>query len=589
MEEQNEQSNPNLIINDDISLKIETMPKDETKEISDNKEESQKKEEPENKEILQPQPSARVPSPKPEIDDREITQEIIDIMNKDIFAKYKQGDKLLKLKIKTEDYFLENKILINVADLIGIKTIKFKEINTQNFNSLLSEKSLIIKKFNRIQKNKELKSKEKSDSSKGETKEENIIEEEMPLEEIYFNNCQIDINFGNYFPIIKKFYLKNSKIPYDIGKLLKFNLLTHLRLENLGLNEQNFKDIIFQISRNEQMKHNLKLFSAKNNNIGLVDPCKDLDDDQIEKVIGLNNLEVFDLSNNKIFLISIKMLNALKNIKVIDLTTNGLVFPQGYSAYISAGKKNSFLFLATNNYALLNDKNKEIYINYLIDIIPKLNYQYTSISLINLYVGKFYEKMKNINLSKFCNSLIELNLSYGNINDNDMINLLKTNLALYNLKNLNLAKNKFTDKILDLMLENNFYEKFTKLKILNLSGNKLNFTKAEKYQNFFEKFISLKKFIAHNTPFELSLNNYTRTIINRYYENERYKAYKTNFSEEDLEIQKILENDNYLLKKTNVTIDVIDVNNYKYISKIKKFYPNILKRVNFETKFYESK
>lgn len=593
MEDKKDQENTDKKIEDDTPLELKEVPNEELNQIITPGDTTEKKEETETKESTEHQRPARVPSPKYLIDDREITQEIIDTMNKDIYKKYKEGDKLIKLKIKTEEYSLENKILINVADLIGIKSIKFQEITTSNFNTLLSEKSLLVKKFRKILKEKELKLKQKKEEN-SETKEENKIEEEEgiiepPLEEIYFNNCQIDVNFGNFFPLIKKFYLLNSKIPFDISTFLKFNYLTHLRLENIGLIENNFKDIIMQISKNEQMKHNLKLFSVKNNNIGLVDPCSNLDNDKIPAKIGLNNLEVFDLSNNKIFLISVKMLNALTSIKVIDLTNNGIIFPPVYNSYISACKKNPFLFLATNNYALLNDKNKEIYINYLIDIFPKLDYPYTSISLINLYVGKFYEKMKSLNLSKFSNSLLELDLSFGYINDNDMINLFKGNLALYNLKKLNLSKNKLTEKLLDLMFENNFNEKFTQLKILNLSGNKLGFTKAENYQKFFEKFIKLKKFIAHNTPFELSLNNYTRTKINRYYENERYKTYKTNFSNEDLEIQKIVENDNYLLNKTNVTIEVIDINNYKYISKIKKFYPEILKRVNFETRFYESK
>ena len=108
--------------------------------------------------------------------------------------------------------------------------------------------------------------------------------------------------------------------------------------------------------------------------------------------------------------------------------------------------------------------------------------------------------MMKLNLSKFSQSLIELDISYGNINDNDLNNLLKGNLALHNLKNLNLAKNKLTDKLLDIFVENNFQKEFPQLKILNLSGNKLGFKVAINYQNVFEKFISLKLFIVKNTP-----------------------------------------------------------------------------------------
>ena len=569
----NDPMNFEVVLKED-GEKIDTSPKENAQEEISNEKEEPK--EVKNKET----PSEQIP----EVDERTITPEIIEILKKDIFKKYIKGEKqIMKLKIKTEENFLENQTLINVADLLGIKTISFHEISTNIFNSLLTSNSLLVKKFNRIKKEKE------QELDKKEGKEEsNEIKEEISLEEIIFNNCQIDIDYSSIFPLIKKFTIKNCKIPYDINQNLNFNFLTNLVLENLGLNDDNFQNLFMIIKSNKYLKNNLKLISLKNNNIGLVDPCKGLDSDKIEQGLGLANLEIFNLSNNKIFFITFEMVNALKNIKLIDLTNNGLVFPTRYSTFLSARKKILFLVLLTKNYALLNDNNKEEYINYLFDVIPKINYEFKSLSFINLYVGKFYEKMKTLNLSKFNNSLIELDISYGNINDKDLSALLKGNLNLSNLKILNLSKNKLTEKIIDIFAEN-FMEQFSKLKYLYLSGNKLTFKKAANYQNFFEKFKSLKLFEVKNTPFELSLNNYTRTIINRYYENERYKTYKTNFSSEDLEMEKIAQNNKYLLTKTNVTISVFDVNNYKYVSKIKKFYPEILERINFETKFQEAK
>ena len=569
----NDPMNFEVVLKED-GEKIDTSPKENAQEEISNEKEEPKEEK--NKET----PSEQIP----EVDERTITPEIIEILKKDIFKKYIKGEKqIMKLKIKTEENFLENQTLINVADLLGIKTISFHEISTNIFNSLLTSNSLLVKKFNRIKKEKE----QELDKKEG-IEESNEIKEEISLEEIIFNNCQIDIDYSSIFPLIKKFTIKNCKIPYDISQNLNFNFLTNLVLENLGLNDDNFQNLFMIIKSNKYLKNNLKLISLKNNNIGLVDPCKGLDSDKIEQGLGLANLEIFNLSNNKIFFITFEMVNALKNIKLIDLTNNGLVFPTRYSTFLSARKKILFLVLLTKNYALLNDNNKEEYINYLFDVIPKINYEFKSLSFINLYVGKFYEKMKTLNLSKFNNSLIELDISYGNITDKDLSALFKGNLNLSNLKILNLSKNKLTEKIIDIFAEN-FMEQFSKLKYLYLSGNKLTFKKAANYQNFFEKFKSLKLFEVKNTPFELSLNNYTRTIINRYYENERYKTYKTNFSSEDLEMEKIAQNNKYLLTKTNVTISVFDVNNYKYVSKIKKFYPEILERINFETKFQEAK
>ena len=578
-----EPSSSNININKEKEIE---EPKDEIKEAKGEIKEAKSKEK-STEQIL-------------EVDNRTITQEIIDILKKDFYKEYVKDEKqLMKLKIKSEEYFLENQTLINVADLLGIKKISFNEISTNNFNSLLTTDSFMIKKFNKIKKEKVQEKKDEQEKKEQEEKNEikDEIKEEINLEEIKFKNCQIDIRYSDIFPLIKKLTIKNCKIPYNISKTLNFNFLTHLILEDLNLNDDNFHDLFELIKSNSFLKNNLQLISLKNNNIGLIDPCKGLDDDAIAEGLGLSNLEILDLSNNKIFFITFQMIDALKKIKLVDLTNNGIVFPTRYSLYLTAGKKNLFLVLLTKNYALLNDINKEEYINYLFEVIPKINYEFKSLSLVNLYVGKFYDKMKTLNLSKFNNSLIELDISFGNINDKDLSDLLKNNLNLNNLKKLNLSKNKLTEKIIDIFTEN-FDSQFSKLKYLYLSGNKLLFKKAINYQNFFEKFKSLKLFEAKQTPFELSLNNYTRTIINRYYENERYKTFKTNFTNEDLEVEKIVQNDKYLQKKTNVTICVLktnvticvfDVNNYKYISKIKKFYPEMLERINFEMRFQENK
>ena len=193
--------------------------------------------------------------------------------------------------------------------------------------------------------------------------------------------------------------------------------------------------------------------------------------------------------------------------------------------------------------------------------------------------------MKQIDLSKFNKSLIELDLSYGHINNNDLISLLKSNLALYNLKKFNLTRNKLTEGTFDLLLENKYQYKFTKLKILNLSENKINFIESQKYQNFFENFKSIKLLIVKYTNFEKCINNYLKNKTLIYYENERNKEKKTNYTNEDIEIKKIIDNNNYLRTKTNVTININDIYNNKYLPQIKKHFPEILEQIIIETRF----
>ena len=518
---------------------------------------------------------------------RVLTQEIIDIINKDKYKKYKRinENELIKLKIKNIENFEENKTLLENADLLNIKIIKFKNISTKEFNDLLSEKSYISQKLKQYNLPEELKNKlsEEEKQHLKEIKKEDIIN----LEEIIFKNCELDINFCNIFPTIKIFKLINCQIPFNIHNKLNFLFLTHLILDNIGLINENFEYLFFQIRSSNLLRNNLKVLSVKNNNIGLIDLCKGIPDNLILEKAQFPNLEIMDFSNNKIYFVSNKMINAIKHIKVIDLTNNNISFPYGYNSLIDAGKKNKFLILITKNTGLMKENCRQEYTNYLFEIIPKVEYPIDNISLINLYVGNNYNKIKELNLSKFNNSLIELDISYGDINDNDLISLLKHNLALYNLKKLNLTRNKLTELFLDLLLENNLHNNFNKLKELNLSGNQITFKKAINFQNLFEKFKSIKLFIIKHTHFELCINNYMKNKINRYYEIERFKKYKTEFTNEDLEIQKIIDNNHYLSEKTNILINIYDINNYKYVSKIKKFYPEILDRIDIETKFFD--
>ena len=508
--------------------------------------------------------------PEPEEEKRILTQDIINIINTDKYKKYKGTNEntLSKLKIDNAlEKFSEYKMLLEATDILKIKKIYFENISTSNFNDLLTENSYISKKF----------------------KKEGT---EIVIEEIKFKNCDIDINFGNTFPMIKVIKIINCPLPFNLHNNLNFNYLTHLILENAGLISENFEHLFFQIRGNPNLRKNLKVLSFKNNNIGMLDLCKGIPDNLIQSWgAEFLNLEIMDFSNNKIFFISSKTINLIKKIKLLDLTNNSIAFPFGYNFLIESAKKNKILVLITKNLGLMKENSREEYIKYLFDIIPKMDYQIKKLSLINLYIGNYYNKMKELNLSKFNNSLIELDLSFGYINDTDFIYLLRNNLALYNLKKLNLTRNKLTEILFDLLLKNDFQNKFLHLKELNLSENPVGFKKAKNYQDFFENFKSIKILILKNTNFEESINNYMKNIINRYFEYEKFKDYKTNLTEENKEMKQIIDYEQkektYLSEKTNVTINIYDNYNNKYISQIRKKYPLILKGINIETKFFD--
>lgn len=144
---------------------------------------------------------------------RAISKEIIDIINKDKYKKYKINNKneLIKLKIKGMENFSENKTLLEMADLLKIKKIEFENISTADFNELLPENSYMAKKIKKYSIPDEIKNNLKELDKK--QFEELEKEEKINLDEIIFKNCEIDINFSSLFPIIKKFelYINRSK------------------------------------------------------------------------------------------------------------------------------------------------------------------------------------------------------------------------------------------------------------------------------------------------------------------------------------------------------------------------------------------
>ena len=341
-----------------------------------------------------------------EVENREITPEIIDIINEERYKKYRgKENQLNKLKIKKDENFSEYRTLIKVADLLRIKQIKFDNIETNDFNSLLSENSLIVKKFkkiksekeginnkenerreNKIEENKVEENKVEENKIEENKKEENKIEEEIYLEKIIFNNCKIDIDFGSIFPLIKNITLKNCKLPYDLSSKLNFNYLTDLVLENIGLIDDNIQSLFNLIKKNNSLKNTLKKISLRNNNISIFDPCKGMIDvkSKIEEILGLSNLEILDLSNNKLVFIGSKIIHALDKIKLINLTNNNIVFPSVYTSFIKMSKKKSFLVLLAKLLSLQNQSNQPALIWVLTSSLSKLPSMNSSIQRNNL-------------------------------------------------------------------------------------------------------------------------------------------------------------------------------------------------------------
>lgn len=506
-----------------------------------------------------------------------ITEEVINIINKDKYKKYKnkneneitkikvEGEEkekekkkieemseleLLKYQRNHQDKLIEYKLLFEFIDLLKVKTIKFRDSDITFFNELLTDQTYIVKEKNNLN-----------------------------FEEIVFKNCVIgEFNIDKYFPRITKLQIINCNLPFELNNYLKVNNLTHLKLDNVGLTVESFNLLITHIGNNNPK--NIRVISLKNNNIGYLD---------FDKFIKIENLEILDVSNNKIPLFFCAQ-NSQRP-KLINLTSNRIIFTFDIKNMIQTLKKN-FFFLLSNNYGLLRENNREIYIDYLFEKLSNLDYPIKELSLTNLYVGNYYNQMKKLNLSKFQNSLQELDISFGCINNDDIISLLNENLALYNLKKLNLKRNKITEEIFALLKKTDYHKKFVYLKELDFSENDINIKvngdneKMNAFLNFFEQFKSIKKFIVRNTPFELNINDYIEKQYN-VFKKDKKKNLKNNLPKEKMIEEIIIDlnkiNENLKAKETNVKIFIYNIYNSKFVKGINKF--KILEKIYFEDIF----
>jgi len=506
-----------------------------------------------------------------------ITEEVINIINKDKYKKYKNKNEneITKIKVEGEekekekkkieemselellkyqrnhlDKLIEYKLLFEFIDLLKVKTIKFRDSDITFFNELLTDQTYIVKEKNNLN-----------------------------FEEIVFKNCVIgEFNIDKYFPRITKLQIINCNLPFELNNYLKVNNLTHLKLDNVGLTVESFNLLITHIGNNNPK--NIRVISLKNNNIGYLD---------FDKFIKIENLEILDVSNNKIPLFFCAQ-NSQRP-KLINLTSNRIIFTFDIKNMIQTLKKN-FFFLLSNNYGLLRENNREIYIDYLFEKLSNLDYPIKELSLTNLYVGNCYNQMKKLNLSKFQNSLQELDISFGCINNDDIISLLNENLALYNLKKLNLKRNKITEEIFALLKKTDYHKKFVYLKELDFSENDINIKvnddneKMNTFLNFFEQFKSIKKFIIRNTPFELNINDYIEKQYN-VFKKDKKKNLKNNLPKEKMIKEIIIDlnkiNENLKAKETNVKIFIYNIYNSKFVKGINKF--KILEKIYFEDIF----
>lgn len=402
--------------------------------------------------------------------------------------------------------------------------------------------------------------------------------------EIIFKNCNLEnLDMGKLFPNINKLKIKNSKLAFDIKNNFNMNNIEILKLENIGLIDNNFNDLFDKIRTNEQIRTKLKVFSVKNNKISFIDYKRGYADNILSSMI-FTNLEILDFSYNKLYLFPNQIFNCLEKIKFIDLTDNNISFPQNIIGLIKSAKIKKCLLLLTRNLAILKEPENIEYNNYLKENLTKIDFPIRKIVLDNIFCGKLFNNIFDLDFSFFKNSLEYLDLSNSQLHDNDLISLFNNQKIYFsNLKKLYLVANYLTQEFLYNLSSDNKYL-INNLTTLRLSENEIKCTDVTKFKKFLEFFKNLISLELKCTPFEKNVNQYFRKKIIQSYDPENKKGYTKPLDEDEKKVEEILSG-HYLQNTTKIWINILDLNGGKYTEKIVQSFPELIERINVENKF----
>jgi hypothetical protein len=394
-----------------------------------------------------------------------------------------------------------------------------------------------------------------------------------------------DIDFANYFPNIDNLEIIDTKISYSLSKKVNFSKINSLKLEGVGLINENFNDLFEQIRKNEIMRQNIRVLSVKNNYISFLDYKKGYADN-ILKTMTFNNLEILDMSYNKLILFQNQIFNSLESIKVIDLTYNNIAFPTNLADLLKSAKTKKCLVLMTNNLAILKENVNIEYNKYLVDIFPHIRYPLENITLDNIFCNNNFKDIFNLEIRQFKDSLEYLNLSNGQLKDSDLIPLLNEKWVFHNLKYFILNANYLTEKFIYSLIaeEYNFFHKFSNLKVLKLSDNKINCSDVGKFKQFLEMYKNLEILELKNTPAENNINQFLRKKVMKYHDTNNSKKSLHAYNEDEKKIEQIFD-DEHIKEKTKITIKINDLIFSKYTGEVWKNFPYFFDRINLENQF----
>ena len=478
-----------------------------------------------------------------------------------------------KLIITSTDDCRSAKSIITSKEGKNLEILKINKITEDDFNYLFE---------NLIKQNED---------------EENSAEnQETKLKKLKFaKSILTNINFGNYFPYIENFVISYCKIGYDISTKINFKNIIRLSLEGIELVNENFEDLLIHLLKSQSdstdfIGKNLKYLSVKNNRISRIlfpdgiDGRKDIKND-------FTNLEFLNLSENNLFDYYIvgkhKVKELFPSVKILDLTKNNITSPLVIKDLLKTKGEKCLILAAKNIGTIKNKKMRNKYCKYITEKIQSKEYTEKKHIKSLVFEGLFGKDNENkelllkLNLDHLSGCLVELNISFNCINDEEILNILDNNKNLTNLKRLILASNKITKNFFEEFVKNKYYENYKNLKLLNLACNPISFEIAQTYKDFISHCKNLEHLNLKNTLIAEDINHYMKNKILRLSAEKQGQSFDKKDNKE-IEMGSLIDTDRFLKNNSKVYITINLTIKSKYLNFIKKYFPYLLERIIFE-------
>ena len=336
---------------------------------------------------------------------------------------------------------------------------------------------------------------------------------------IFYKDCMEKLNFEK----MKKINFLHSKLDsinylYFFPNLIKINfkkckfieIPTHFSTNFPKLREIIFKkcsldnESVYQLMSEFYKLEDLEIINFSSNNLTSFNFIGDGN--------VLKKLHTLILRKNKISRISLSkdiFAKYFPKIEIIDLFSNNLTNFDNINLQELRNSENNkiLLFLGKNLILFKKPQHTKRYISHIKDILTHNDYNIPSIDFSYLLYKYKHDEFLNLRNFKFKlniqMNLKKINLSFNNLNDEDLFYFLSENKGFVNLDEIILKNNNLTENFFELFLKkSDFQNLYEYLKILDISSNKINISCLESLIHVILDNKNLNKINLENNPLD---------------------------------------------------------------------------------------